>query len=308
MKSKRILVSGGAGFIASHLVDRLIREDHKVIVVDDLSTGKKENLNREAKFFRIDICGSELSQIFRDERPEVVFHYAAQIDVRKSVRKPVRNAKINVLGTLNILENCKKRKVKKIILASTGGAIYGEANIIPTPEGYPEWPLSPYGIEKLTLEKYLNYYQKIFGLSFVSLRLANVYGPRQDSQGEAGVVAIFCNNMLQGKKTVINGDGKQTRDFIYVADVVEANILALEKDKTGIFNIGTGKETDINTIFNKIKRLTGSGCKKIHGPARLGEQRRSCLDYSKAKKKLGWKPNHNLEEGLKKTIEWFRYS
>jgi len=308
MKSKRILVSGGAGFIASHLVDRLIREDHKVIVVDDLSTGKKENLNREAKFFRSDICSSELFQIFKDERPEVVFHYAAQIDMRESVRKPVRNAKINILGTLNILENCKKCKVKKIILASTGGAIYGEANIIPTPEGYPEWPLSPYGIEKLTLERYLNYYQKIFGLSFVSLRLANVYGPRQDSQGEAGVVAIFCNNMLQGKKTVINSDGKQTRDFIYVADVVEANILALEKDKTGIFNIGTGKETDINTIFNKIKRLTGSGCKKIHGPARLGEQRRSCLDYSKAKKKLGWKPNYNLEEGLKKTIEWFRYS
>ncbi|XOB46599.1 MAG: NAD-dependent epimerase/dehydratase family protein [Candidatus Nealsonbacteria bacterium] len=308
MKSKRILVTGGAGFIGSHLVDELIQRSYEVVVIDNLSTGKKKNLNKKAKFFKFNICNPKLSQIFKKEKLGVVFHYAAQIDVRKSVEDPVGDANLNILGTLNVLENCKKYKVKKIILASTGGAIYGDAKIIPTPEDYPEWPLSPYGIEKLALEKYLNYYQKVFNLPFVALRLANVYGPRQNSKGEAGVVAIFCDKMMGKKKAAINGNGRQTRDFVYVDDVVEANILALEKDKTGIFNIGTAKETNINTIFRKLKKLTNSVCKEVHGPARLGEQRRSCLDYSKAKKKLGWKPNHNLEEGLKKTIEWFRYS
>jgi len=302
----RCLVAGGAGFIGSHLVDRLIKGGHKVVVVDNLSTGKKENLDQKVKFYKIDICNPKISQIFKKERPEVVFHYAAQIDVRKSVENPIEDAQVNILGSLNLLENCKKYKVKKIIFVSTGGAIYGDADIVPTPEDYLEFPLSPYGIAKLTVEKYLNYYYQVFGLPYISLRLANVYGPRQNSKGEAGVIAIFCDKMLLGKQPVINGSGLQTRDFIYVDDVVEANILAMKSRKTGIFNIGTAKETNINTIFRKIRELTDSKYKKIHGPALPGEQKRSCLDYSRAKRELSWQPKYSLDKGLKKTVAWFK--
>lgn len=302
----KILVTGGAGFIGSHLVDRLIKEGHRVSVIDNLSTGKKENINPKAKFYKIDICDPEISQIFEKEKPEIVFHYAAQIDLRESVEDPIKNAQINILGTLNILESCKNFRVKKVIFASTGGAMYGEAEIIPTPETYPEFPLSPYGIEKLTIEKYLNYYSKVFGLPFISLRLANIYGPRQNSKGEAGVVAIFCDKMLSGEQPIIYGDGNRTRDFVFVDDVVDANILAMEKGRVGIFNIGTAKETNINTIFKKLKELTASNCKEIHGPAKPGEQKRSCLDFAKAKKELNWQPQFNLDEGLKKTVEWFK--
>ena len=302
----KCLVTGGAGFIGSHLQDRLIKDGHQVVVIDNLSTGKRENLNPKAKFYKIDICSSRISQIFRKEKPEIVFHYAAQIDVRKSVESPIEDAKINILGTLNLLENCKKYKVKKFIFASTGGAIYGDAGIIPTPENYPEFPLSPYGIEKLVAEKYLNYYYKVSGLPYIALRLANVYGLRQNSQGEAGVIAIFCDKMLSKKQPIINGSGRQTRDFVFVGDVVEANILALKKNKIGIFNIGTAKETNVNTIFKKLKELTGSKCKEIYGPALLGEQKRSCLDFLKVKKELNWQPKHSLDKGLNKTVEWFR--
>ena len=302
----KILVSGGAGFIGSHLVDRLIKDGHQVVVIDNLFTGKKENLNPKAKFYKVDIQSPKISQIFKKEKPEVVFHLAAQVDLRKSVENPIESAKVNILGSLNILENCQKFKIKKIIFSSTGGAIYGEAKIISTPEDYPTNPLSPYGIEKLTIEKYLDYYWKIFKISYISLRLANVYGPRQNSKGEAGVIAIFCDKMLCGKQPIIYGLGCQTRDFVFVDDVAEANILAMESKKIGIFNIGTGKETDINTVFEKIKKLIGVKCKKIHAPVKIGEQKRSCLDYTKAKKELGWQPKYNLEEGLKETIGWFR--
>ena len=302
----KILITGGAGFIGSHLVDRLIKQNHKVVVVDNLSTGKKKNLNPKAKFYKIDIRSPKVSQIFERERPKIVFHFAAQIDLRKSIEDPIRDAKINILGSLNLLENCKRFGVKRFIFASTGGAIYGDAHIIPTPEDYPEFPLSPYGIEKLAIDKYLNYYHKVFGLPFISLRLANVYGPRQNSKGEAGVVAIFCDKMLEGKQPIINGNGKQTRDFVYVDDVVEASILAMESKKSGIYNIGTGKETDINTIFRKLKKLTASNCKKVHGPAKPGEQKRSCLDYSKAKRELGWRPEYSVERGLEEVVRWFQ--
>lgn len=283
-------------------------------IIDNLSTGKKENLNPIAKFYKIDIQNPKVSQIFNKEKPEIVFHYAAQIDVRKSVENPIEDAKINILGSLNIIQNFisinqfnqHKLASKKFIFASTGGAIYGDADIVPTPESYPELPISPYGVAKLTVEKYLNYYFKVFNLPFVSSRLANVYGPRQNSKGEAGVVAIFCDKMLSKKQPIINGDGTQTRDFIFVDDIIEASILAMESKKVGIFNIGTAKETDINMIFRKLKKLTGSKCKEIHGKAKPGEQKRSCLDFSKAKKELAWKPKYNLEEGLKKTIEWFK--
>ena len=303
-----VLVTGGAGFIGSHIVDRLIKEGFTTIVVDNLSTGKEENLNPFAKFYRIDIQSSSLSDIFNKEKPDIVFHLAAQIDVRRSVEDPLWDARINILGSLNLIELCKNHRVKKVIFASTGGAIYGEAEVIPTPETYPEAPLSPYGIAKLCVERYLWYYYKIFNLPFISLRLANVYGPRQNSKGEAGVIAIFCDKMLAGGQPVINGDGSQTRDFVFVEDVVEAAMLAMNSEEIGIFNIGTAIETDIITIFEKLKKLTGSHCKRLHGPAKEGEQRRSCLDYTKAKEKLGWNPRMNIDQGLEKTVESFRGS
>lgn len=304
--SKKVLVTGGAGFIGSHLVDRLIEENYEVVVIDDLSTGRRENLNEKAVFYNADICSSEVAQIFEREKPKIVFHYAAQISVRKSAENPLEDAQTNILGALNLLENCRRYGVRKFIFASTGGAIYGDADVIPTPEVYPEVPVSPYGIAKLTIEKYLDFYHKAFGLPSVSLRMANVYGPRQDSRGEAGVIAIFCGKMLLGKQPIINGDGNQTRDFVFVNDVIEANILAIKKNKTGIFNIGTAKETDINTIFGKLKKLAKSKCEERHGPPEMGEQKRSCLDFSKVKRELGWQPKHSLEEGLEKTLEWFK--
>ncbi len=309
----KILVTGGAGFIGSNLVDRLIKENHKVAVVDNLSTGRKENLNPKAKFYNLDIQSQKISEVFKKEKPDVVFHLAAQIDVRKSVDDPIKDAKTNILGSLNIIQNFisvnsrqNSRKFKKFIFASTGGAIYGDADIVPTPETYPEFPLSPYGICKLTVEKYLNYYWKIFGLPYVALRYANVYGPCQNSKGEAGVIAIFCDKMLSDNQPIINGNGRQTRDFVYVDDVVEANILAMKSKKIGVYNIGTAKETDINTIFRQLKKLTDSQCKEVHSPAKPGEQKRSCLDFSKARKELGWQPSVNLDRGLKTTVEYFK--
>ena len=301
----KVVVTGGCGFIGSHLVDRLIKENHKVIVIDNLSSGQKENLNPVAKFYKLDILDSKVSEVFRKEKPEIIFHLAAQIDVRKSVEKPIEDANTNILGSLNILENCKRYKIKKIIFISTGGAIYGEADIVPTPENYPEFPLSPYGICKLTIEKYLNYYYKVFRLPFISLRLANVYGPRQNSKGEAGVVAIFCDKMLLKKQAIINGDGNQTRDFVFVEDAVEANISAMKSDRIDVYNIGTGQEVDINTIFRTLNKMIGNNCKKIHIPSRSCEQRRSSLDSNKAKKELGWEPKMGLDTGLKITKDWF---
>lgn len=302
---KSILVTGGAGFIGSHLVGRLIGMGYKVVVVDDLSTGKKENINKKSKFYKVDILSQKIKEIFRKEKPEIVYHLAAKINVRESVKKPIENAKTNILGSLNILENCQKFKVKKIIFASTGGAIYGETKIIPTPETYPENPLSPYGIEKFAIEKYLNYYHKVFGLPYVSLRLANVYGPRQNSKGEAGVIAIFIDKMLRGKQPIIYGTGKQKRDFVFVDDVAEAFLLAMKSEKSGIYNIGTGKETSINEIFDKIKEILSAEGKKVYQKAKLGDLKRSCLNISKAKKELKWQPKYNLEKGLKETISWF---
>jgi UDP-glucose 4-epimerase len=302
----KILVTGGAGFIASHITDKLVEMGHKVVVIDDLSTGKKENLNSKAKFYEADICDAEISEIFKKNKPEIVFHFAAQIDVRKSIQDPASDAKINILGGINVLENCKKFKIKKIIFASSGGAIYGEALSIPTTEGYNALPFSPYGIDKLTIEKYLDYYYKIFNLPFVSLRFANVYGPRQSCKGEAGAVSIFCNKMARNEYPIINGNGRQTRDFVFVDDIVNAAILAMQAKKSDIFNIGTSKETDINTVFRIIKKEGGFSCKEIHGPAKTGEQKRSCLDYSKAKTQLKWQPKYNLEEGLRLTVNWFK--
>lgn len=307
MKKNKILVTGGAGFIGSHIVDRLIDEGFEVVVVDNLSTGHKKNINKNAKFYRLDIQSSKIESVFQTERPSHVCHQAAQKDVRLSVSDPVFDAKINILGTLNILQNCVNYKTKKVIFASTGGAIYGDQEVFPAPESHPMRPISPYGITKLTAEHYLYYYKKVYGLDYTALRYSNVYGPRQDPHGEAGVVAIFIKMMLNALSPVINGDGKQTRDYVYIDDIVEANILAMKDGLSeNVFNIGTGIETSVNQIFNYLKRIIGPSIKEKHGPSKPGEQERSVIDYARAKKYLHWKPGTPLNVGLEKTCEYFK--
>lgn len=303
---KNILITGGAGFIGSNLADELLQKGYNIVVIDNLSTGKKENLDKKIKFYKTDICDKNIAKIFAKEKPEIVFHLAAQINVRDSVKNPIADAKTNILGSLNILENCKNFGVKKIIFSSSGGTIYGDAKIIPTPEDSPEIPESPYGAAKLSVEKYLNYYSKFFNLDFVVLRLANVYGPRQNPKGEAGVVAIFVDKMLSGKEVVINGSGLQTRDYVYIKDVVSAFILAMEKNETGIFNVGTAIETDVNFIFSEIRKLTGSNCNKNHGQENIGELQRSCLDFLKIKESFGWQVKYDFKTGLAETVSWFK--
>lgn len=302
----KILVTGGAGFIGSHIVDAYISLGHQVTVVDDLSTGRKENLNPKAEFFQLQIQNERVENIFANQQFDIVNHHAAQMDVRKSVADPIFDAEINVLGMLNLLQNCVKFHVKKFIFASTGGAVYGEQDYFPADEAHPTWPLSPYGITKLVGEKYLYFYKEVHGLPYVILRYANVYGPRQNPHGEAGVVAIFTERLLKGERPTINGDGRQTRDYVFVGDVVRANLMALDYAKSDIFNIGTGVETDVNKIFDLINENTGAGKEEYHGPSKAGEQQRSCLSCSKIERVLGWKPEIELNEGLRRTVEYFR--
>ncbi len=302
----KILVTGGAGFIGSNVVDGFLQEGHQVTVVDNLSTGVESNVNKEAQFIKVDIRSVVIDTIFEKMQPDVLCHHAAQIDVRKSVADPVFDAEVNVMGSLNLLNACIKHRVKKVLFASTGGAIYGEQDDLPTDEKHPAHPLSPYGVAKLTIEKYLNYFHKTYGLDFVSLRYSNVYGPRQNPLGEAGVVAIFTERLLSDKEAVINGDGMQTRDFVFVEDVVRANLLALDYPQSDIFNIGTGIETDINSIFKILKEQTGSKQKEIHGPAVPGDLKRNALNYARAKKLLGWKPKYDLKKGISVTVDHFQ--
>lgn len=302
----KILITGGVGFIGSHVADTCIEAGHSVVIVDDLSTGKIGNVNEKAVFIQMDVRDETIDQLFDYHKFDVVIHHAAQMDVRKSVEDPSFDASVNILGTINLLENCKNFGVKKFIFASTGGAIYGEQDYFPADEQHPVRPLSPYGIAKLAVEKYLYYYKEVYGLQYISLRYANVYGPRQNPHGEAGVVAIFSSKMLLDQQPIINGDGKQTRDYTYVADVVRANMLALDYDKSDIFNVGTGIETDVNTIFNWIKKFSGSNCNNKYGDAKKGEQQRSVLDYSHIQRSLGWKPTISLQKGLEMTVDYFR--
>ena len=301
-----ILITGGAGFIASNIADAYIAEGHNVVIVDDLSGGVLENVNPKAKFYQLDIRSEKLENVFRKEKIDIVNHLAAQMDVRKSVADPKFDASVNVIGGLNIFEYARKYGVKKIIFSSTGGAIYGEQDYFPADEEHPMRPLSPYGITKLCTEKYLFYYKAVYGLEHVILRYANVYGPRQNPHGEAGVVAIFCSKMLKGEQPVINGDGKQTRDYTFVGDVVRANLLALKYDGSNIFNIGTGIENDVNKLFFELRKHLNPSCPEQHAAAKAGEQQRSVISSKKIERELGWQPTVQLDEGLRLTAEYFK--
>jgi len=302
----KVLVTGGAGFIGSHLVDRLVQEGHEVIIVDNLVTGKRRNINRAARFYKLDVQSWRLERVFRNERPNVVMHLAAQMDVRKSVEDPMFDAQVNILGTLNVLQQAVKHGVRKVVFSSSGGAIYGEQEMYPAPESHATKPMSPYGLSKLCGEQYLSYFQRSSGLQVVSLRYANVYGPRQDPEGEAGVVAIFIQKMLNNEQAVINGNGRQTRDFVFVEDVVEANLAVMGQDTQGTYNVGTGVETSINDLFRILIQHTGSTCKEVHGPGKKGEQARSVIDSTRLRHELSWDPKADLSDGLKKTVEYFR--
>ena len=301
-----ILITGGAGFIASHISDAYIEEGHHVVVVDDLSGGVRANINPKAAFYQMDIRSEKLEDIFRKEHFDAVSHHAAQMDVRKSVADPKFDASVNVLGGLNVFECARKYGVKKIIFSSTGGAIYGEQDYFPADEEHPLRPLSPYGITKLCTEKYLFFYKQTYGIDYFVLRYANVYGPRQNPHGEAGVVAIFCDKLLKGEEPVINGDGKQTRDYVFIADVVKANLLALHARETNIYNIGTSIETDVNKLFQVLREELFPSCPERHAPAKAGEQQRSVITSRKINSELGWQPSVSLDDGLRLTAKYFK--
>jgi UDP-glucose 4-epimerase len=312
-----VLVTGGAGFIGSHVVDALMESHHNVIVVDNLSAGKKENINTGASFHCMDIRSGDLSNIFSENKVDWVIHHAAQIDVRKSVDDPQFDAQINICGMLNVLENCRRHGVKGVVFASSGGAIYGETEHLPVVETTPKGPLSPYGISKLTTENYLYYYYRTFNLPYIALRYANVYGPRQDTGGEAGVIAIFIGKMASGKSVSIFGDGEQVRDYVFVKDIARANIQALKKLESGAgsrfsasideraFHIATSTGTSVNELFAKLKKITGFKGEANYEAERKGELRRIFLDIQKAENELSWKPTVKLNDGLKQTADYW---
>lgn len=275
-------------------------------IIDNLSTGRRENINPKAKFIEMDIKDEGIKELFAAENFDAINHQAAQIDVRTSVRDPRYDAEINILGSINLYQAAMESGVKKVVFASTGGAIYGEQEYFPADEDHPTRPCSPYGIAKLVNEKYLYYYREVFGLEYTILRYANVYGPRQNHRGEAGVVAIFVNKMLDGEQPVINGDGLNKRDYVFVGDVVRANLIAIEDECKGIYNVGTSLETDVNFIFRKLKELTGSNCDEVHGPAKAGEQRRSLVSYDKLNREFGWEPQVDFGKGMEETVEYFK--
>jgi len=302
----RILVTGGAGFIGSHVVDAYLEQGHDVVVVDDLSTGKREYVRPGARLYELDIGDEELEEVFALEKPDIVNHHAARANVRESMLQPLLYADVNILGSLQMLELSRKHRVKKFIFISTGGAVYGEPEYLPADEAHPIHPLDPYGASKASFEHYLPLYRTNYAMAFTVLRYANVYGPRQDPFGEAGVVAIFAGQMLRGEQPVINGNGEQERDFVYVGDVAQANTLVLEKGDGEIYNIGTGVGTSINDIFSKLKAATGYPRQAVHGRAKAGEVFKVRLSVDKARRELGWQPAVGLEEGLRLTVEYFR--
>ncbi|MCL2799792.1 MAG: NAD-dependent epimerase/dehydratase family protein [Endomicrobia bacterium] len=303
----KVLVTGGAGFIGSNISDALIANGHKAVVIDNLSSGKKENINKKAKFYNVDIIDeTKIKAVFKKEKPNIVIHCAAQIDVRKSVSDPKYDANINILGSINILDACVENKVKKILFASSGGTIYGECkNKAPDENSFPN-PLSPYGIAKHSVENYIKFYGEIYGLKYTIFRYGNIYGPRQDPKGEAGVIAIFTSRMLNNESVTVFGNGKQMRDYVYVSDVVSANVAALKKADNQIINIGTNKAVPLNDIVKIMSRLSETDKKAVYKPKRPGELFKSFLNAKKAGKFLNWRPKVNIEEGIKKTLEYFK--
>jgi UDP-glucose 4-epimerase len=301
----KVLVTGGAGFIGSHITDRLIESGIEVVVLDDLSTGKLESVNPRARLHQADICGEAIHELFAREQFDCVDHHAAQMNVRRSVDDPVFDARVNILGSLNLLQAAVATSVKKFVFASTGGAIYGEQLTFPADETHQTCPMSPYGVAKLAVEKYLAFYEAVYNLPYTALRYANVYGPRQDPHGEAGVVAIFSEHLLRHEPVVINGDGEQTRDFVYVDDVVRANVLAVTSDLRGLYNVGSGIETSVNTLYTHLAKHANAPEVPHHGPAKAGEQRRSVLDARKLQAITPWGVSVPLEEGLRRTVTYF---
>jgi UDP-glucose 4-epimerase len=301
----KVLVTGGAGFIGSHVTDRLIESGVEVVVLDNLSSGVRDSVNPRARLCEADICGEEIGALFEREHFDCVDHHAAQMNVRRSVDDPVFDARVNILGSLNLLQAAVATGVKKFVFASTGGAIYGEQLTFPADETHQTCPMSPYGIAKLAVEKYLAFYGEVYGLPYAALRYANVYGPRQDPHGEAGVVAIFSQRLLAHEAVVINGDGGQTRDFVFVDDVVRANVLAVTTDLHGTYNVGTGVETSVALLYARLAEYAGSRLEPRHGPPKAGEQRRSVLDCRKLQAATNWRPTATLDEGLQRTLSYF---
>jgi UDP-glucose 4-epimerase len=304
----RILVTGGAGFVGSHTVDALVvAGGHEVSVLDDFSTGQRERLNPSARFYHANIRNAdEVRMIVDHETPEVIVHLAAQMDVRRSVADPAFDAEVNLIGFLNLMESARLKGLRRVVFSSTGGAIYGEQERFPCDEDHPRRPVSPYGVAKLATEAYLFFYKVQYGIDYVALRYANVYGPRQDPHGEAGVVAIFCGRILERKPCTIFGDGEQTRDYVYVGDVVRANLAAVSTPVSGAINIGTGVETSVNQLYGLLAAAAGSDALPAYAPGRPGEQSRSVISPARAARELNWRPEVALGEGLQRTYAFFQ--
>ncbi len=305
MGQEKVLVTGGAGFIGSHVVDTLIDNGYEVIVVDDLSTGYLHNIHPQARFYQMDIRSPEMAKLFERERPDYVDHHAAQMNVRRSVSDPLFDAEVNILGSLNLIQCAVRFQVRKFIYISSGGAVYGEPEYLPCDESHPINPICQYGVSKHTVEHYLYLYRHHYGLNYAVLRYPNVYGPRQDPYGEAGVVAIFTGQMLRGEPVTINGSGEQTRDFVFVQDCAQANVQLLHKGQDRIYNLGSGIGTSVNQIFDCLKEITHYPHDAHYGPPKLGETSYIYLDASRAQEELGWKPTVSLEEGLRQVVDYF---
>ena len=300
----KILITGGVGFISSHIVDLLIDNNYDVCVIDNLSHGKKENLNPKAKFYNVDIRDKEVFDVFQKEKPDIVIHNAAQISVSNSLQKPLEDATINIIGTINILEASRIFGIKKIIYPASA-AIFGEPEYLPIDENHPLNMISPYGVSKHTVEHYLGVYKKLYNIDYMVLRYSNVYGPRQDSSGEGGVVSIFCEMLINSKSPYIYGDGEQIRDFVYVKDVAKANLMAIESNECGIYNVCTNTKITVNNLFGYIKDLIGKDIRPIHGKEREGDIRNSYMTYDKIRNEIGWSPKYSIQNGLEETLKYY---